>query len=56
VEILRLLADGLSNADIADRLTLSQRTVEHHISAVLGKLDATSRGQAVAAARRLGLT
>jgi DNA-binding CsgD family transcriptional regulator len=51
VEVLRLLAEGLSNADIAARLTLSTKTVEHHISAVLAKLGVTSRGQAVAAAR-----
>ncbi|GIH20530.1 helix-turn-helix transcriptional regulator [Rugosimonospora africana] len=49
-EVLRLLAQGLSNTDIAARLTLSTKTVEHHISAVLAKLGVTSRGQAVAAA------
>ena len=54
-EVLGLLAAGLSNADIAARLTLSPKTVEHHISAVLDKLGVTSRGQAVAVAheRRL---
>ena len=55
LEVLRLLADGLSNADIAARLTLAPKTVEHHISAVLEKLAVTSRGQAVAAAHRQGL-
>ena len=53
LEILTLLADGLSNADIAERLTLSHRTVEHHISALLAKFGVARRGQAVAAARRL---
>jgi len=54
-EVLTLLAEGLSNADIAVRLTLSAKTVDHHVSAVLGKLGVPSRGQAAAAARRLGL-
>jgi DNA-binding CsgD family transcriptional regulator/tetratricopeptide (TPR) repeat protein len=54
-EVLVLLAEGLSNADIAERLTLSAKTVDHHVSAVLGKLGVPSRGQAAAAARRLGL-
>ena len=54
-EVLTLLAEGLSNADIAARLTLSAKTVDHHVSAVLGKLGVPSRGQAAAAARRLGL-
>jgi DNA-binding CsgD family transcriptional regulator len=54
-EVLTLLADGLSNADIAARLTVSAKTVDHHVSAVLGKLGVPSRGQAAAAARRLGL-
>jgi len=54
-EVLTLLAEGLSNADIAARLTLSVKTVDHHVSAVLGKLGVPSRGQAAAAARRLGL-
>jgi DNA-binding CsgD family transcriptional regulator len=55
VDVLALLADGLSNADIARRLTLSPKTVDHHISAVLGKLGVANRGQAVAAAHRLNL-
>ncbi|HEX6872559.1 MAG TPA: LuxR C-terminal-related transcriptional regulator, partial [Micromonosporaceae bacterium] len=52
LEVLELLADGLTNADIADRLTLSPKTVEHHISAVLSRLNVTSRGQAIALAHR----
>jgi DNA-binding NarL/FixJ family response regulator len=47
-EILQLLGDGLSNADIATRLYLSVRTVETHVSSLLTKLDARSRGQLTA--------
>ncbi|GAA4802146.1 AAA family ATPase [Actinomycetospora chlora] len=54
-EILGLLADGLTNAEIADRLVVSVRTVDHHVSAVLAKLGTTSRRDAVAAAARLGV-
>jgi DNA-binding CsgD family transcriptional regulator/tetratricopeptide (TPR) repeat protein len=52
-DVLALLAEGLSNAEIAERLSLSAKTVDHHVSAVLAKLGVTSRGQAAAAARRL---
>jgi DNA-binding NarL/FixJ family response regulator len=55
LEVLQLLAEGLRNASIADRLVVSRRTVDHHVSAVLRKLEASSRGEAVAAAGRLGL-
>jgi DNA-binding CsgD family transcriptional regulator len=54
-EILRLLARGLTNAEIAARLVVSVRTVDHHVSAVLQKLGVTTRRDAVAAAARLGL-
>lgn len=54
-DILLLLADGLSTAELADRLVLSPRTVEHHVSAVLRKLGEPTRGRAVATARRLGV-
>jgi DNA-binding CsgD family transcriptional regulator/tetratricopeptide (TPR) repeat protein len=54
LEVLRLLADGLSNAEIAERLVISPRTAEHHISAVLRKLNEPTRARAVAAARRMG--
>jgi ATP/maltotriose-dependent transcriptional regulator MalT len=55
LEVLGLLADGLSNAEIAARLTVSPKTVDHHVSAVLGKLGVPRRGLAAAAARRRGL-
>ncbi len=55
VEVLGLVAEGLRNADIAERLFLSERTVGHHVSAILRKLDVRSRGEATAAARRLGI-
>ena len=55
LDVLSLLVEGLSNADIAARLVISRKTADHHVSAILGKLDVRSRGEAVAAARRLGL-
>jgi DNA-binding CsgD family transcriptional regulator/tetratricopeptide (TPR) repeat protein len=55
LEVLGLVAEGLRNADIAERLFLSPRTVDHHVSAIRRKLGSRSRGEAVAAAARLGL-
>ncbi len=53
VEVLRLVAAGLSNAEIAARLVLSGRTVDNHVSAILRKLDVRTRGEASAQAARL---
>jgi DNA-binding CsgD family transcriptional regulator len=52
-EILGLLATGLTNAEIAERLVVSVRTVDHHVSAVLAKLGTTSRREAASVAARL---
>ena len=54
-EVLGLLAEGLRNAEIAERLFLSPRTVDHHVSAILRKLGVGTRGQAATAAKRLGV-
>jgi DNA-binding CsgD family transcriptional regulator len=48
VEVLGLLAEGLPNIEIAARLVLSTRTVDHHVSAILRKLNARTRGEAAA--------
>jgi len=55
VEVLRLLTEGLRNSEIAERLVLSERTVHHHVSAILRKLEAGSRTEAVARASTLGI-
>jgi DNA-binding CsgD family transcriptional regulator len=49
LEVLGLLADGLTNAEIADRLVVSVRTVDHHVAAILAKLGVTSRREAARA-------
>ena len=54
-EVLELLCEGLTDAEIAARLSLSAKTVGHHVSALLAKLGVGSRRQASAAARRLGV-
>ena len=51
-EILQLLADGMSNADVAQRLFISQETVKSHVRHILVKLEADTRTQAVAIALR----
>lgn len=55
IEILHLLALGLRNLEIAEKLFLSEKTVDHHISSVLSKLGAKSRLDAVRKASQLGL-
>jgi DNA-binding CsgD family transcriptional regulator/tetratricopeptide (TPR) repeat protein len=55
MEVLELLGQGCSNADIARRLFITEKTAGHHVSAILAKLAAGSRGAAVAAAARLGI-
>jgi DNA-binding NarL/FixJ family response regulator len=56
LEVLALLSEGLSNAEIAERLVVSPRTAEHHVSAVLSKLDASSRRHVARRAAELGIT
>ena len=56
VEILRLVARGLTNMDIANQLVVSERTIRTHISNILGKLHLANRTQAALYALRQGLT
>jgi len=54
-EVLRLIAEGLSNKEIAFRLGLSERTVAFHVSNILQKLGARSRTEAVVKAKERGI-
>lgn len=55
MEVLQLLAEGLANKAIAHRLDISEHTVKFHVNALMGKLGAQSRTEAVVRATRLGL-
>jgi DNA-binding CsgD family transcriptional regulator/tetratricopeptide (TPR) repeat protein len=55
-EVLDLVCEGLANAEIAQRLVISERTVDHHVSAVLTKMGVRSRSAAASQAARQGLT
>jgi two-component system nitrate/nitrite response regulator NarL len=55
LDVLRLLAEGLSNRAIALHLDISEHTVKFHLNAILDKLAAQSRTEAVVTAIRLGL-
>jgi DNA-binding NarL/FixJ family response regulator len=54
-EVLQLLAQGLANKAIAERLRISDHTAKFHVNAILGKLGAQSRTEAIVQAARLGL-
>jgi DNA-binding NarL/FixJ family response regulator len=54
-DVLRLLADGQSNKEIASNLSIGEKTVKTHVSSILSKLGVQSRTQAVLAAMRTGL-
>ncbi|MEO5980041.1 MAG: AAA family ATPase [Chryseolinea sp.] len=55
VEVLTLLRNGKQNKEIADKLFISSKTVDHHISAILSKLEVSSRSKAVLEAEKLGI-
>jgi DNA-binding NarL/FixJ family response regulator len=55
VQVLQLVAEGLTNRGIGQRLGISEHTAKFHVNAILGKLGAQSRGEAIAQAARLGL-
>jgi ATP/maltotriose-dependent transcriptional regulator MalT len=55
VEVLRLVAAGLSNRDIGQQLFISEKTVKTHLSNIMGKLSVVNRTQAVDQARHLEL-
>jgi DNA-binding NarL/FixJ family response regulator len=54
-EVLQLVAQGLTNRRIGERLGISEHTAKFHVNAILGKLGAQTRGEAIAQAARLGL-
>ncbi|MBW3548884.1 MAG: response regulator transcription factor [Actinobacteria bacterium] len=54
-EVLQLIADGCSSAEVAERLFISQKTVKNHLASIYHKLDARDRTQAVLRAVRMGI-
>ncbi|MGY1640998.1 response regulator transcription factor [Geodermatophilus sp. SYSU D00703] len=54
-EVLRLLTEGMANQEIATRLFLSKRTVEHHVGSILAKLGVATRAEALAHVARFGM-
>ena len=55
LDVLALVVERMRNAEIAERLVVSERTVDHHVSSILRKLDVRSRAEAADEAARLGL-
>jgi NarL family two-component system response regulator YdfI len=55
IQVLQLLAEGLVNREIAERLSISEHTIKFHIGSILGKLQASSRTEAVTRGLRSGL-
>ncbi len=55
MDVLRLLAEGLPNRKIGERLSINERTVKYHVAAILAKLEAANRTEAVMRAIERGL-
>jgi DNA-binding NarL/FixJ family response regulator len=55
IEVLRMMAEGLANKEIATRLGISDHTVKFHISSILAKIGASTRTEAVTLGIRMGL-
>lgn len=55
MEVLALLTEGLRNKEIAERLFVSEKTIDHHVSAILAKLEVKTRTEAAAVARERGI-
>ena len=54
-EVLQLIADGCSTAEVADQMYISQKTVKNHLASIYQKLDARDRTQAILRAVRMGI-